>query len=273
MLGLKICRGGAMCITHPTGRNGVNTTDDVKTIQLMLNMNLHTITPFKQLIVDGKIGDKTISAVEEFQRRVVRSVNTDGKILPNDVTICKLKEGLPNGFTETKLSAIMIHSSSNSSRKYYNALNVKMLESGISTPIRMAHFLAQLAHESGELRYSEEIASGDAYEGRADLGNSEPGDGRRFKGRGLIQLTGRSNYEAYGKTRGKDYTASNKTDLLANDPFIAVDVSCWYWVENDLNILADKDDIRAVTKAINGGYNGLEDRKSKLERAKFFLMR
>jgi putative chitinase len=106
-----------------------------------------------------------------------------------------------------------------------------MLESGISTPLRMAHFLAQLAHESGELRYAEEIASGDAYEGRADLGNSEPGDGRRFKGRGLIQLTGRFNYEAYGKTRGKDYTVSNKTDLLANDPFIAVDVSCWYWLE------------------------------------------
>jgi len=148
-----------------------------------------------------------------------------------------------------------------------------MLESGISTPLRMAHFLAQLAHESGELRYAEEIASGDAYEGRADLGNSEPGDGRRFKGRGLIQLTGRSNYEAYGKTRGKDYTVSNKTDLLANDPFIAVDVSCWYWVENDLNSLADRDDIRAVTQAINGGYNGLEDRKAKLERAKFFLMR
>lgn len=166
----------------------------------------------------------------------------------------------------------MIHASHFNLKRYSNALSAKMLENGINTPLRMAHFLAQIAHESAELRYSEEVASGDAYEGRADLGNCEPGDGKRFKGRGLIQLTGRSNYKCYGKARGKDYTAVQNAKLLATDPYTAVDVSCWFWIENQLNALADKDDVMALTKRINGGYNGLEDRKAKLARAKFFLM-
>lgn len=73
-------------------------------------------------------------------------------------------------------------------------INEAMNEFGINTPIRQAAFLAQIAHESGSLRYVREIASGEAYEGRVDLGNTEPGDGPRFRGRGLIQITGRSNY-------------------------------------------------------------------------------
>jgi len=157
--------------------------------------------------------------------------------------------------------------------KYNDALNVKMLENDINSPLRMAHFLAQIAHESAELRYSEEIASGEAYEGRADLGNTQPGDGKRFKGRGLIQLTGRSNYKRYGKARGRDFTTDETARLLATDPDLAVDVSCWFWVKHDLNALADADDVMAITKKINGGYNGLPDRKAKLARAKFFLLR
>jgi hypothetical protein len=116
---------------------------------------------------------------------------------------------------------------------------------------------------------AEEIADGSAYEGRSDLGNTKPGDGKRFKGRGLIQLTGRANYAAYSKDTGVDYVA--KPLLVATDPLVAVDVACWFWNKHGISKLADKDDVKAVTKAINGGFNGLDDRIEFLLRAKAVL--
>ena len=111
-----------------------------------------------------------------------------------------------------------------------------------------------------------------AYEGRADLGNTHPGDGKKFKGRGPIQLTGRSNYVAYGRDKKTDFTRGTKYTLIASDPLLAVDVSCWFWTTHGLNVLADGDDIRAITKVINGGFIGLPDRASRLRRAKCFLI-
>ena len=262
-----------MCISKSVGRNGVNGKEDVKTVQILLNLNLDKLIPLRPLAEDGLVGGHTIGAIEEFQRRVVCMANPDGRIDPGGMTLERLRQGLPSVFSEAKLRGIMIHATAANIAKYYNALNQKMTENSINTPLRQAHFLAQIAHESGELRYSEEIASGEAYEGRADLGNTQPGDGKRFKGRGLIQLTGRSNYKRYGEARGKQYTTDDTAKLLAIDPSIAVDVSCWFWVEHDLNTLADVDNVMEVTKTINGGYNGLEDRKAKLARAKFFLVR
>lgn len=139
---------------------------------------------------------------------------------------------------------------------------------GITTNLRMAHFLAQIAHESGELRYTQELASGKAYEGRKDLGNTHVGDGVRFKGRGLIQITGRANYEAYKKFCGYDVVA--RPELLEK-PLGAVRSAMWYWREHGLNGLADKDSLESVTKRINGGYNGLESRRKYLRRAKVAL--
>jgi putative chitinase len=262
-----------MCIAYSVGKKGVNKRDDGKTVQILLNLNIDKLVPLKLLAEDGLIGNGTISAIEEFQRRVMQMANPDGRIDPKGTTLRKLREGMPNGFSEAKLSGVMIHATPLNLKKYFIAMNIKMQENGINTPLRMAHFLAQIAHESGELRYSEEIASGAAYEGRVDLGNTQTGDGKRFKGRGLMQLTGRSNYKSYGEARGKDFTSDENAGLLASDPYTAVDVSCWFWVENGLNALADSDDVKAVTKVINGGYNGLEDRKNKLSRAKFFMMR
>ncbi|MGH8638602.1 MAG: glycoside hydrolase family 19 protein, partial [Burkholderiales bacterium] len=102
-----------------------------------------------------------------------------------------------------------------------------------------------------------------------DLGNTIPGDGKLFKGRGLIQLTGRANYAQYGKDCGIDCVAD--PGRVASDPFVAVDVACWYWNMRQINRLADADDAKAVTKAINGGYNGLDDRMEYLARAKGVL--
>lgn len=143
-------------------------------------------------------------------------------------------------------------------------------EFDINTPLRWAHYLAQIAHESAELRYSEEIASGKAYEGRKDLGNVIKGDGVRFKGRGLIQLTGRTNYTTYKAFCGFDVV--KQPELLCK-PVGAVRSSMWFWKKKGLNELADKDDFMTITKRINGNKpNGVESRKEYLARAKRVLV-
>lgn len=133
---------------------------------------------------------------------------------------------------------------------------------------RLAHFLAQLIHESGSFRYMEEIASGAAYEGRKDLGNTQPGDGRRYKGRGPLQCTGRANYRKYGRRIGIDLE-TNPT--LAAIPSIGLHVALEYWALNNLNALADQDNVDGVTKRVNGGVNGLADRKMHLAKVKGWL--
>ena len=137
------------------------------------------------------------------------------------------------------------------------ALNAAMLEFGITTPARQASFLAQLAHESGQLLYVRELASGAAYEGRKDLGNVQPGDGMRFRGRGLIQVTGRSNYAACGKALGLDLLAQ---PALLEQTVNACRSAGWFWQSRGLNALADAGDQVAVTRKINGGTNGLAER-------------
>lgn len=134
--------------------------------------------------------------------------------------------------------------------------------------LRLAHFLAQLIHESGTFRYMEELASGQAYEGRADLGNTQPGDGVRYKGRGPIQITGRANYRRYGAKLGIDF---ERHPELAAVSSIGLHVALEFWKVNGLNTLADTDNIVAITKLINGGSNGLDDRKAILARLKAWL--
>lgn len=143
-----------------------------------------------------------------------------------------------------------------------------VVNSGIDTPIRQAHFLAQIAHESDGFHTTREYSSGAAYEGRRDLGNVVEGDGRKFRGRGLIQLTGRANYAAFSKAIGFDLEA--EPEKLEQFPF-ALEVSVWYWNKHNLNALADDDDIVTITRKINGGYNGLTQRKDYLEDFKDLL--
>lgn len=135
----------------------------------------------------------------------------------------------------------------------------------INTPLRIAHFLAQTAHESAGFQTTEEFASGEAYEGRSDLGNTEPGDGKRFKGRGLIQLTGRANYKSLGATIGTDLVADPER---AADPALSLVIACEYWKKRSINDHADRDDIIAATWSVNGGLNGLDDRIRYLIKAK-----
>lgn len=166
--------------------------------------------------------------------------------------------------TKQQLLYVMPHAASRVDR-FLGYINRFAAEFGIDTPLRMAHYLAQIAHESGELRYTRELSDGSAYEGRKDLGNVQSGDGRRFRGRGLIQLTGRANYEAYKKYCGFDVVS--KPELL-EQPLGAVRSSMWFWQTHKLNTWADRDDVKRVTKRINGGYNGLKERMAYLARAK-----
>lgn len=149
------------------------------------------------------------------------------------------------------------------------AANVHFRTYGIlDNPFRLAHFMAQVAHESGNFKWMEEIASGAAYEGRKDLGNVAPGDGKLFKGRGPIQLTGRANYKRFGERLG--FAFEEHPEMVAF-PSVGLLVACEYWKDHGLNAKAGDDDILAVTKAINGGTNGLADRTAQLAKMKGLL--
>jgi putative chitinase len=262
-----------MCIANSVGFNGANHSTDVKLIQVLLNENLRRLTPYAPLVIDGRVGKRLLEMIGEFQRRVPEVQNPNRKIDPDSQALRELRAGMTGGLTEGKLQGIMIHANSTLITRYFRPLVSQMANSQINTPLRVAHFLAQVGHESGQLRYSEELASGQAYENRARLGNTHPGDGPRFKGRGLIQLTGRANYVAYGKARNRDFVNGNNYKLLASDTNLAVDVACWYWTTHRLNELADADDLNRITHKINRGYKGLPDRAANLKRAKFMLLR
>jgi putative chitinase len=140
-------------------------------------------------------------------------------------------------------------------------------EADVTTPLRVCHFLAQAAHESDRFRTLEERggpAQFARYEGRADLGNTEPGDGARYHGRGLFQLTGRANYRI-GRMLSVDLEGRPE---LALDPRISVQIAFAYWRDRKINAAADRDDTGRVTQLINGGANGLADRRQLLTTAK-----
>lgn len=184
---------------------------------------------------------------------------------------------------------------------YLESLNVVLPNEEINTSLRLCHFLAQIIHESGHfkcksenLNYSakalrcvfckyfktdaianeyarkpEKIANR-VYANRMGNGDEASGDGWKYRGRGLIQLTGKCNYEACGKAIGLDLLCN--PDLLTESAEASVLAACWFWNKNNLNQFADKDDIITITKRINGGTNGLEDRKCNLAKAKCELL-
>lgn len=141
---------------------------------------------------------------------------------------------------------------------------------GITTPLRITHFLAQITTETGNFKWLVELGN-KAYFNKYDikynpkkakeLGNIYKGDGYKYRARGFMHLTGRANYQAY-----KNYS---KIDVVTNPDLaaridIALDIAGWYWQKNNINVLADKDDVVAVTKKVNGGTNALTERKAYL---------
>ena len=184
---------------------------------------------------------------------------------------------------------------------YLESLNVVLPNKEINTSLRLCHFLAQIIHESGHFKYKSENLNYSAkalrsvfgkyfktdaianeyarkpekianrvYANRMGNGDEASGDGWKYRGRGLIQLTGKCNYDACGKAIGLDLLGN--PDLLTESAEASVLAACWFWNKNSLNQFADKDDITTITKRINGGTNGLEDRKSNLSKAKCELL-
>lgn len=158
----------------------------------------------------------------------------------------------------------------------------------IDTPQEFCHFLAQACHESDHFVTLREYASGRAYEGRADLGNTQPGDGVRFKGRGIFQTTGRANYLQLGIKKGHRDLFINNPELL-EQPEYAVWSACEYWRTRRLNDIANHADtdvlkkkhrgkvldvspVEYISLAINGGYNGMDERKKFYARAQQVLV-
>lgn len=148
--------------------------------------------------------------------------------------------------TDENLRVIYDYSTKPNRDKYLPFLNKYWDVFKVNTKDRQAAFLAHVGHESGQLRYSEEIASGKAYEGRKDLGNTNPGDGVKYKGRGLIQVTGRANYKIFNEWLHKNnYLTINQSiidnpEIVSFNPELAVLSAFWYWDLHKLNNLADR---------------------------------
>lgn len=171
---------------------------------------------------------------------------------------------------------------------YLEPLNIAMEEFGINTPLRQAAFLAQVAHESSQLRFTIELASGNAYNNRADLGNTDPQalaiafehgstPGQWWKGHGLIQITGFYNHKSCGAALGIDLLHSPR--LISADPMLAARSAGWFWKTFGLSPFADSQDFDGVSDLINrgrktsrvGDANGFTDRLEAYERAKLAL--
>ncbi|WP_353124132.1 glycoside hydrolase family 19 protein [Dysgonomonas capnocytophagoides] len=187
---------------------------------------------------------------------------------------------IPEPLTDDQLKRIYPNSTKANRDKYLPWINRFAVTYDVDTYERLCAFLAQIGHESGQLRYVEEIASGAAYDtGKKaiSLGNTPEadGDGQKYKGRGLIQVTGRRNYDLFNKwvtgtPMGVDFVENPE---LLKEPEYAVLSAFWYWDSNNLNRYATlkEEDFRKLTKSINGGYNGYADRVNIWNRAKEVL--
>lgn len=195
---------------------------------------------------------------------------------------------------------------------WYDEMSLTLPEYQINTPLRVAQWIAQVGHESGDFRtvtenlnyrttalttlFGRRISVADANRlgrndatgqkanqegianiiyggdwGRRNLGNTQLGDGFKFRGRGLIQITGRSNYAACSKSLyGDELVLLNEPGILA-EPDGAIRSACWFWNHRKLNSLADREDLEGVTRLINGGTNGLDDRRSRYALARQVL--
>lgn len=178
---------------------------------------------------------------------------------------------------EDQVKAIMPNLSQAKLDIYFPFLTAAMDEFEVNTPTRQAMFLAQVAHESGEFRYMEEIwgptPAQKLYEPpsrkASELGNTETGDGKLFKGHGPIQITGRANHQKYGDLLSVDLISNPS---LAATPEVGFRLAGCYWKQNGLNELADENRFTSITVRINGGTNGLSDRLMYLARAKAALV-
>jgi len=211
--------------------------------------------------------------------KLIQADENSGPIdeLDIDTVIKLIEEALPevSAFvvTDDQLKAIMPHLPAEKRTEYLPHIVKAMADHAVNTAKRAAAYLAQIAHESAELKYMAEIwgptDQQKKYEPHTELsktlGNTETGDGFKYRGRGPIQITGRDNYKKYGDALGVDFIANPD---LAEQAEHAFQVSCAFWKSHGLNELADAGDFKAITHKINGGLTGLADREKYFETAR-----
>ena len=226
--------------------------EDVKKLQAKLGIT-----------ADGSFGPGTEAKVKEWQ--AANSLTADGIV--GDTTWGKLF-GITDQITDavTQVAGLSLDKLAGKVPSgVLEELSRIATQFGITNNLRLAHFLSQCAHESGAWKYKLEIASGQAYEGRKDLGNTQAGDGVRFKGRGYIQLTGRANYGVFSQFIGEDCVA--QPDLVATKYPLAS--AAFFFNRNKLWTICDQgatdEVVTKVSKRVNGGTNGLADRLAKFK--------
>ena len=173
-----------MCIVKSVGQSGRNDLTDVMVFQILFNLNIGRFPdpkPFK-LEPDGRIGLNTINAIKSFETTIMKLASSDGMLAPGDATVEALLQGLPAGPSKEKLSVVMPRALPAKINLYYDPLVAGMKKHDITSNLRMAHFIAEIGHETASFLFAEEIADGSAYEGRSDLGNTQWGTVNASKG-------------------------------------------------------------------------------------------
>lgn len=228
---------------------------DIKNIQSLLNNHGYNLS------TDGVAGSSTYNSVVSFQKS--KGLTADGMVGP--ATLKALKSD--GSTTQTKPTGKQIVTASqlntvgwkNVSTAQINDLNSCLNRFNITTIKRIRHFISQCSHESSCGLYTEEIADGSKYEGNKKLGNTQPGDGKKYKGAGYIQLTGRYNYQAFSDYIGDKNVMDGVKYVAAKYPWTSAG---FWWMNNNMNSLCDNDaSVETITKRVNGGTNGLESRK------------
>jgi putative chitinase len=213
--------------------------------------------------IDGIYGSQTHNAFTQFKKAT--NQNDPDKLGPGSAKILIELKDLPgSGGLLSKAQAEGIYARSLQPHQLKD-LNDCLNRFQINTPARMRHFLSQTAHESGGLKWMKELASGSAYEGRKDLGNNRPGDGSRYKGAGVIQLTGRYNYQAFSDFIDDPKVMDGVDYVSTTYPFSSAG---FWWHRNNMNDLCDRGgSVEQVTKRVNGGNRGLAERKAYYQKA------
>ncbi len=248
----------------------------MNTLQLQILLAQVGFSPGR---LDDKMGPRTWSALNAWRRSTKRP---NGPSIISDDEAAALSQAVMNPPVITP-AMIKIVAPLPKGRRY--ALSLAEIAESLTLAVRFAgawgaradDFVGQLAHESDGFKALTEYASGEAYENRQDLGNAMPGDGKLFRGRGWLQLTGRSNYATVTRFLRESgwlmrVGLSAPLDLevtpeRAAEPTIAALIAAWYWLDRGLNTLADASNIVGLTKAINGGTNGIDSRRIYVKRA------
>ncbi len=213
--------------------------------------------------VDGVYGTQTHQAFIQF-KEFTHQANPHELGPGSAKVLIELKE-LPNGAELiSKVQAEYIYGCSIHFQQLQD-LNACLKQFRINTPVRMRHFLSQTAHESGGLQFLKEIDNGWKYEGRTGLGNTQPGDGPKYKGAGVIQLTGRENYQKFSDFIGDPKVMDGVDYVSVTYPFTSAG---FWWHNNGMNALCDRGaSVEEITEQVNGGFNGLGDRKYYYQKA------